>query len=147
MARGGKRRGSGRHTTAPHSPPIGQKWCPYGVHFTLLSDFAADKSSYDGLQSYCRSCQHQYFKARGGAKRKYHNLRRRVIRALGGQCSVCESTKRLDIDHLDPEQGYIHRQLKWNNPRIYRFALNHLEHFQLLCHEHHKEKHRRRIRY
>ena len=147
MARGGARRGSGRPSKAPNKAQKGQKWCPYGEHFTLLSNFGADHSKKKGLQTYCRACQIKYFKKHGGVKRKYRNLRRRITKALGGECAECGAIESLHIDHLDPEQGYTHRKLGWSNPRIYRFALKHLEHFQLLCIKHHYRKHKRRPKY
>ncbi len=40
----------------PHDPPAGTKWCGYAGHFPPLEDFAPNRSSTTGYQSWCRGC-------------------------------------------------------------------------------------------
>lgn len=41
---------------APGPAPTGTKWCGYGGHFPRFEDFAPNRSSTTGYQSWCRGC-------------------------------------------------------------------------------------------
>lgn len=40
----------------PHPAPTGTKWCGYAGHFPPLEDFAPNRTSTTGYQSWCRAC-------------------------------------------------------------------------------------------
>ena len=141
MARGGKRPGAGRPSSAPHEAPAGQRWCPFGKHFVDISDFH---------RGYCKACMYQYRKTISSPKHAHQNLRKRLVKALGGRCAVCrtDDLEVLQLDHLDKTSGYILRRiLGWKTSRVYRFALKYPEHYQLLCRNCHWNKHRTRVKY
>lgn len=41
---------------APGPAPAGTKWCGYGGHFVPRDDFAPNRTSTTGLQSWCKAC-------------------------------------------------------------------------------------------
>lgn len=44
-----------RHN-APRPAPPGTKWCGYGGHYPPVEDFAPNRTTTTGYQSWCRSC-------------------------------------------------------------------------------------------
>ena len=72
--------------------------------------------------------------------RKWHqNRKEEAIIQLGGECVICKSTEDLEFDHIDPSTK------KYTIARIYTHSeekfQTELAKCQLLCHEHHQEKH------
>ncbi len=76
-------------------------------------------------------------------KRKYQRewiARRRAawIATKGGACAECGSTKRIEIDHVDPAKKSVNAASLWSRTKAYREA--ELEKCQLLCRECHDLK-------
>ena len=59
----------------------------------------------------------------------------------------CDDTDVLELHHIDVLSGYINRKIKkWKTDRVYRFALKHPEHYELLCRNCHYKRHSRKLR-
>lgn len=104
---------AGRVIQSRRQLPHGQKWCPACNTAKPTSEFPSNRSTRDGLASYCKPCHNAIGKATKdrlyGGTREYH-LRRRygrtsadvdaMIAAQGGTCSTCESKpEHVDHDH------------------------------------------------
>jgi hypothetical protein len=72
---------------------------------------------------------------------RYHERRAEALITLGGKCAVCDSTKDLDIDHIDPALKSFTISRLWSVSKA-RFEAE-LMKCQLLCKPHHIEKTRR----
>lgn len=70
---------------------------------------------------------------------RYHKRRAEGIALLGGKCIVCGSTEKLEFDHVDPAL----KDFDVSRPSLSRAVwLAELAKCQLLCEEHHDEKHK-----
>lgn len=71
--------------------------------------------------------------------RHYRRKRQAAIEYLGGKCVVCGATNNLEFDHVDPstKEMSISRFLR----RRFEVYKAELDKCQLLCYEHHKNKH------
>ncbi len=54
----------------------------------------------------------------------------------GKKCADCNSTRDLELDHIDPEQKKDHRIWSWSRKR----QLAELQKCQVLCHDCHSDK-------
>lgn len=93
--------------------PPGQKWCPACNTAKTVSSFPSNRSTRDGLATYCKPCHNAIGKAAKdrlyGSTRDYH-LRHRygltsadvdaMIEAQGGTCATCDGKpEHVDHDH------------------------------------------------
>jgi hypothetical protein len=70
--------------------------------------------------------------------RRYHERRKEALEILGGRCSNCKTTKRLEIDHVDRTKKSFNISQMWSVSRA-RF-LAELKKCQLLCRLCHQDK-------
>jgi hypothetical protein len=75
------------------------------------ADFYRQKTSSDGLGSYCKECQSEYGKvwraSNPGHKYGLSNADYEVLfQRQGGKCALCKETARLEVDH-DHETGRV----------------------------------------
>jgi len=105
--------------------PQGHKWCAACECFKDISEFPRNRSSADGLATYCKPCHNakgkETYRRLYGSTREYH-LRRRygltvadvdaMIEAQGGTCAVCPGSPQ-HVDH-DHETGEIRGILCFN---------------------------------
>lgn len=69
---------------------------------------------------------------------RYHRNRDEAIRAKGGKCVICGSTKQIEFDHIDPKDKSFNIAKMWSySPSLIKAEL---EKCQLLCFLCHKEK-------
>jgi hypothetical protein len=97
----------------------GQKYCPRCQQVLSRDAFGRNRSTFDGLTAYCRSCHNTVTKEnlarRDGGSRDYH-LRRRygisaaevdaMIEAQGGVCAACKTDEPVHVDH-DHKTGRV----------------------------------------
>lgn len=74
---------------------------------------------------------------------RYHQRRAFAIEFLGGKCVICGSVNDLEIDHIDPSKKDFSISRYWDINEI--LFIIELYKCQLLCKEHHKQKHSKRI--
>jgi hypothetical protein len=69
---------------------------------------------------------------------RYRSRRREAKKKLGGKCSRCGSTRRLEFDHLDPKTKYkvVAKMWSYSEERFW----DEVGKCQLLCRECHQEK-------
>jgi len=98
---------------------VGQKFCPRCEQTFPIGSFGRNRSSIDGLTSYCRPCHNAISKAnrerRNGSTREYH-LRRRYgigeadyakkFEEQGGVCAAYRVDKPVHVDH-DHKTGVV----------------------------------------
>ena len=60
------------------------------------------------------------------------------IESQGGKCVICESTERLEIDHIDKAEKKVPVAALWSRSELVRKS--ELEKCQVLCYDCHKEK-------
>lgn len=74
---------------------------------------------------------------------RYHARRDEAVRRLGGQCVVCGTRESLELDHIDPLDKSFPIGKLWSvAQKTYDLEVAKC---QLLCSEHHKEKHRKGV--
>jgi 5-methylcytosine-specific restriction endonuclease McrA len=69
----------------------------------------------------------------------YRAIRKDVIARLGGKCVVCGTTRKLEIDHINPKEKKFEvsaRICTMDGAKLKK----ELDKCQLLCHKHHMEK-------
>lgn len=71
--------------------------------------------------------------------KRYHNRRASAIHKLGGKCVVCGTTENLELDHINPLDKSFAIGRLWSVKQS-RYD-EELSKCQLLCADHHKEKH------
>lgn len=67
---------------------------------------------------------------------KYHARMAAMRELLGGECVMCGSVERLEIDHIDPSTKSFSLAKGWGKP--WAVILEELAKCQLLCYECHK---------
>lgn len=72
-----QRPSTARRRNAPQPAPPGTKWCGYGEHFPPTTEFAPNRTSTTGLQSWCRACM---VLARRDERQRQKDRRRRQAR-------------------------------------------------------------------
>lgn len=70
----------------------------------------------------------------------YAKKRKLFIELLGGKCTICGSSERLEFDHIDPTKKEYNIAKVWANDAK---VIPELKKCQLLCFEHHLEKTKR----
>lgn len=68
-------------------------------------------------------------------KNRYHERKQEAIELLGGHCYSCGSTRRLEIDHVDPSTKSFSISKLWSISRERYFE--ELKKCQLLCYDCH----------
>lgn len=70
--------------------------------------------------------------------KRYYEKRKEIIEYLGGKCNVCNSIKKLEIDHINPKEKNFSISKQWNitNEKLY----SEIDKCQLLCHSCHLKK-------
>lgn len=71
--------------------------------------------------------------------KRYHEQRAFIIRLLGGRCSLCGSSSRLEVDHRDPQEKKYRVGTLWGERSFDRLFAE-LEKCQLLCYGCHRKK-------
>ena len=127
-------------------PPPGYRWCSKCSQMKPESEFY--RSPRGRWAAYCRPCTRQIDKLRkrpNRSRNKYNNLRQRILDAYGNACQECGEADPgvLQIHHVDHELGRKHHRDGWSNSRYYRYALQELDAYELLCRNCHRKKHRR----
>ncbi len=115
--RGSNYRAKTRKRPVSHKPAevaAGHKWCARCQRAQPLAEFGRNRSSRDGLTTYCRHCHNgatYESRQRRGGSRHYH-LRRRygigqadydaLVEQQGGLCALCRqrAPEHVDHDHL-----------------------------------------------
>ncbi len=69
---------------------------------------------------------------------RYHRRRQTAIVYLGGKCSICGSTDKLEIDHKNPSLKTLDLGRLWSVSE--KRYLEELPKCQLLCKDHHIQK-------
>jgi hypothetical protein len=133
--------------------PPGQKWCAACSGFKGISEFPRNRSSSDGLATYCKPCHNAKAKETHtrlyGGTRQYHLKRRyglsiadvdAMIEAQGGTCAVCPGPPQ-HVDH-DHATGEVRGILCFNcnqalgnardNPMVLRGLARYLDKHRLL---------------
>ena len=70
-------------------------------------------------------------------KNRYHERKRMAIKMLGGKCSVCGTTRNLELDHKNPKNKKFTITKLWSVPES-EFKTE-VRKCRLLCHKHHLE--------
>lgn len=84
----------------------------------------------------CRNCYNSYMT--DYMVRRYHARRIEAIKLLGGKCAVCNTTEKLELDHIDRTAKTFDIGKLFSRGKA-RY-LKELELCQLLCYDCHKEK-------
>ena len=70
-------------------------------------------------------------------KKRYHSRKKEAIEMLGGKCSVCGTTKNLELDHKNPDNKNFAVTKLWSVPEA-EFKRE-VKKCRLLCNKHHRE--------
>tara|TARA_R100000656_G_scaffold104176_1_gene76216 strand:+ start:254217 stop:254921 length:705 start_codon:yes stop_codon:yes gene_type:complete len=70
-------------------------------------------------------------------KKRYHSRRQEAIDILGGKCSSCGSTKKLEFDHKDPKKKNFAVTKLWSTPE--KEFKGEVKKCRLLCNSCHKK--------
>lgn len=70
-------------------------------------------------------------------KNRYHERKRMAVKMLGGKCSVCGTTRNLELDHKNPKNKKFTITKLWSVPES-EFKTE-VRKCRLLCHKHHLE--------
>lgn len=129
MYRGGPHPGGDR-------PSEEHKWCSYGQHWMLITEFGSNTSRNDSLSTNCRKCDSSKAMERQKRTADARRVRNRSIveekRQIG--CQACGETDPaiLDFHHIDPQQK--RGDIGWCvNQKTTTFLMDELERCVLVC--------------
>jgi hypothetical protein len=71
-------------------------------------------------------------------KNRYHDRKKQAVDMLGGKCSVCSTTRGLELDHKNPDTKSFNVTKLWSVPEA-EFKRE-VRKCKLLCKKHHRER-------
>jgi len=71
-------------------------------------------------------------------KNRYHDRKKQAIKMLGGKCTVCGTTRSLELDHKNPDKKSFNVTKLWSVPE--EEFKKEVRKCKLLCSKHHRER-------
>lgn len=71
-------------------------------------------------------------------KKRYHGRKKQAIKMLGGKCTVCGTTRGLELDHKNPDTKKFNVTKLWSVPE--EEFKREVRKCKLLCKKHHRER-------